>query len=281
MGNELNCDIGTPGLTVTAMLLKDGVSVVSGIACPDDDGIGFYSGDMPTSAAADYYVRFISVTKRVGGGRISWDGTREVTNKVLQTAINNISGGGGAGDGPYTVVVTVKDGSDNLLDNANVQIRSNGISVGFAKTVDGVAELFVENGDYEVIATCVGFNGGSESVTVSGGDEEVGVDLSQFTPATSATGLVTGYLTCVDVSGNPASGVDWILTVVELPTDGVGLGVITSDRTVTSGTGENNVQFADLVPHGVYTIQGGDGDPVQFEALETDFPIPISGRPSE
>lgn len=190
--------------------------------------------------------------------------------------------GSNAGSGINTLTVTVEDGSSNPIPNAAVDLISGGLLIGQAITdIDGMARLFCNNGIFTINALAQGYNGSSMSLSVNS-STSIPITLSQFTPTVSATSLVTGYLTCVDQNGNPLAGIVHTLVVISLPPDAFGLSVNTATRTVTSGSGQNNVQFADLVPHGMYTIQRGTGPAKQFECpdcsnVPPSFPIPISG----
>ncbi len=277
MSNELNVNTGIPGLTMSAILIVDNAVVGSPISCPESGTKpGFYSGNM--AGAADFYnIVFQDSTGREwNAGTIDWDGSKEVTFSVLAAILGET-----AGVGPFTITVTVTDGSSNPIPNAAVSLNSGLSSAGFAKTnSSGVAQLFCNSGSYEIVVTAATFNGNSLAITVTGNQSAGPIVLSQFTPAVSGTGLVTGYLTCYDSNGNPVSGVSHVLTIVSLPQDAVGLSIDNSTRTVTSGSGPNNVQFPDMVPHGVYDIVRDNGTSIRIQAEETDFPIQIVGGPN-
>jgi hypothetical protein len=261
--------------TVTAQPYLGSTAVGSALSTSkfaDDGATARFGVDLTSVNTSIDSVTFIVGGKGIGDSDVAWDGVKLVTNIVLQGEIN-----GAVGSGPNTILVTVKDGSGNLLTNASISANSNGVKVASNKTDNtGTAPLFISNGTFQIAALCSGFNGNSQTITVSS-NQSIEIDLTQFTPEISATGLVTGYLTCYDQSGNPLSGIVHTLVVVELPIDAVGLSINVGTRTITSGSGMNNVQFADLVPGGQYSIQRANGVPTYFEALETNFPIAISG----
>ncbi len=224
--------------------------------------------DLPDAAFSGQYEQ-VSVSIVATGVRAAISETIQVVNSGGQNA----------------VAVTVRDTLGNLLDGASISLVANLVTLQTQRTTDGLATLWAQDGTYTIVTSLTGFDVDQTVVVLSGAGQSVDVTLTQFTPTTSATGMVTGYLTCYDQAGDPESGVEHTLRVVVLPANATGLSINTSTRTVTSGTGMNNVQFADLVPGGVYSIQRSTGVQVQFEVPECfnvppSFPIQISGGPT-
>ncbi len=97
MANELEF-YGDPskdsGLTVTARVYNSsGVQVGGDISCTELGVLAIYQGDMPTAVAGTYGVRFFDGTTLLGQGFINWDGSAEVTDTTINTAIAGIGGG--------------------------------------------------------------------------------------------------------------------------------------------------------------------------------------------
>lgn len=274
MANELNSAIGVTGLTdVTASVVLGSSIIASGIACSEVSGThGLYTGNMTSAPAGSYVILFISGGQQINSGYLAWDGAREITMDALAAILETQSGTGDA-----AVTVIVHDASASPLANAMVTARANGVLAGTSTTdVSGHAPLHLSAGTYVISATCVGFDGAMVTITISGSTSTT-IVLDRFTPQESEPGLSTGYLTCVDLNGDPLSGIVHTLRVLELPINVVGLSIDMADREVTSTTGMNNVQFSNILPGGRYSIQRGSGDPTEFEGKETDFQIPVSG----
>lgn len=82
------------GLTVIARVYDSaGAQVSTDVTCAEVGVLAIYQGDMPTAVAGTYGVRFFNGTTLLGQGCINWDGTNEVTEVTLNTAISGIGGG--------------------------------------------------------------------------------------------------------------------------------------------------------------------------------------------
>jgi hypothetical protein len=77
------------GLTVIARVYDStGTQVSTDVSCTEVGSLAIYQGDMPTAAAGSYGVRFFNSTTLLGQGVINWDGSAEVTDQTLNTAIS-------------------------------------------------------------------------------------------------------------------------------------------------------------------------------------------------
>lgn len=146
MANELQyyADPTTDsGLTITAKVYDStGTIVGSTISCIEVGTLAIYMGDMPSTIAGNYVVRFFQEDIMIGQGIIEWDGSQEVTyakeQTLLQTEtdiINQINANETKIDTIDTVVDSIKTKVDTLnnTDLTNIEADLEIINQGVKK----------------------------------------------------------------------------------------------------------------------------------------------------
>ena len=122
MANELQyyADPTTDsGLTITAKVYDNtGTLVGSTVICTEVGVLAIYMGDMPSTVAGSYVVRFFQEDILIGQGIIEWDGTQEVSYAKEQTLLQT-----------ETDIITQINTNETKIDNigANLEIINEGV----------------------------------------------------------------------------------------------------------------------------------------------------------
>jgi len=173
--------------------------------------------------------------------------------------------------GANTVTITVDDDSDNLLENAEVTIWSNGTIIDRQSTnASGVATLNADDGTYTLIVAVP--TGGYSSSTNSGfsvsGTTSASVELTAHVTTPSAAGQVTGR-GYVYVDGVATAGKTVTIVGVRAPESGTNATGIVDQRNKSVTTDANGMyQFIGLFPGVTYAVAAA-GD-IQETTIPTD-----------
>lgn len=159
--------------------------------------------------------------------------------------------------GANTVTITVDDDSDNLLENAEVTIWSNGTIIDRQSTNEsGVATLNADDGTYTLVVAVPtgGYSSSTNSSFAVSGATTGSVELTAHVTAPSAVGQVTGR-GYVYVDGVATAGKTVTITGVKRPTSGVNSTGIVDERNDTATTDVNGMyQFTGLFPNVTYEV---------------------------
>ncbi len=174
MANELQFYglIAQTGLALVARVYTDlGAQVGADVSCSEVGTSSIYIGDMPSTGAGTYAVRFVSSGEVVGSGIIEWDGTQEVTGNDIIARIAGLNDFDPAADlvttdtasreaskADVSGLSTFDASSDTVVasnmrgtDGANTTTPDN---AGIASIFAATDELQQNQGDW---ATAVGF----------------------------------------------------------------------------------------------------------------------------
>ena len=182
---------------------------------------------------------------------------------------------GSSGTGVNTVTITITDTSNNPLQFATVSAMSGNTMYATGQTnATGVVVLYLNNGTYTIAAVLGGlYNGGGGTLVVSGSTSHT-YALTAISITPSSPGEVTGYLTCLDQSGNPLAGVVHIITQIGVADGSTGNSFSRSPFTVQSQS-NGLVEVTGLIPGANYLIQrGSNGTQVKFTAGNSTFQLP-------
>jgi len=163
--------------------------------------------------------------------------------------------------GANTVTITVDDDSDNLLENAEVTIWSNGTIIDRQSTdASGVATLSADDNTYTLIVAVPtgGYSSSTNGSFTVSGTTAASVELTAHVTAPSDPGYVTGYVYADNDGSTGVSGQTATLTIVKRPTTGsnaTGLAV-KHNRTATSD-GNGKMQWLNLIPGATYSLSFG------------------------
>ena len=200
------------------------------------------------------------------------DGT--IGNAAIKTAVNSISGGG-SGSGANTLTITVKDTSNNLLNNINVYLQNNGSTIAQGITVAGVVSLLCSNGTYTVAAIPLGqlYLPNSSGPTTFSANTAVAIALTPITITAGTPPAVTGYATTLDTSGATAQPnvlVQYRMTALQAGDTGA----IVDSTTLTAVSNSSGVLTLTLRIGAAYEIQTPRLNKwLPFTAGATTFPI--------
>jgi hypothetical protein len=273
MANEINLNNGITGLTVTAKLYSGSTLIGPTINLTEVSGaLGRYTGSMPSTAAGVYGVLFYAAGAQIGSGKIEWNGTLEVTALVLESDINAITGGGGSGANPVTIMIQTT--SSVAIQGATVTAWKNGMIEGtLATNVSGVSVLSLDNGTYSIVVTANGYQGNTASLVVSGATSQT-YQLTAITITPSPSGGVTGYLYTTDTTGTVIqSGVVVSIQMTRTASGATGEAVSPVIKTVTSDS-NGLAQFVGLTPLATYRFSTTRGNSwATFVAGSSTFEI--------
>lgn len=203
-------------------------------------------------------------------GTIVAEDSRE--SALLPGQLASITGGGGS-SGTYLQTFTIQNASGGAaLIGAVVTASQNGILRGTSDNSDssGHATMGLDAGQYDIVASCDGFNAYVGSLTVSGIASVPAIQLTAISVSVSAPGLVTGYLTAL-VDGVATQGLVFTRKLKKLPAGAAGSS-FNSPKTATSN-GAGLVEFVDHLPGAKYSIQCGDGPEFEYTAGSSTFAI--------
>ena len=216
---------------------------------------GRYHGTFPAAIAADAFYNIVILDRAggvlaesdpaVGGGDLWWDGT------LLTPSPTDI--GAGTGTGARTVTVTVT-GNAVPIEGATVRLTKGGESYVGSTNVAGQIVFMVDDGTWAVSITAVGFSFAGATIVVDG-NEAVAYDLAPITLNPSPPGLTTGFLTCLDPTGNAEANVS-VTCIVREPSESYGAALDSTSRTQQSA-GNGLVQFTGLVKGATYSFKRG------------------------
>tara|TARA_B100001248_G_scaffold239629_1_gene205033 strand:+ start:11849 stop:12331 length:483 start_codon:yes stop_codon:yes gene_type:complete len=106
MANELQF-YGNPaldsGLTIKAKIYDHtGTQIGSDVTCVEVGVLAIYRGDMPTTSAGEYVVRFFESTLLKGQGIIYWSGSDEINLNTIDAAVSGLLSGNTILEGSIT-----------------------------------------------------------------------------------------------------------------------------------------------------------------------------------
>ena len=190
-----------------------------------------------------------SVPSDIGG---TFDAATDSTEAVRE-AIDGIDVGSGL-TGPYTVTITVSDGTDGI-EGATVRMYRSGATQTKTANADGEVEFTVTANTWSVAIVANGFVGQTNSLTVS-------ADASQSYTLTAATvttpdspTLSTGVALALDKYGAAESGVRLSVNLVTPPS---GSGKVYDTGVWTETTGDDGTaEFVGMVRGAVYRYWRG------------------------
>lgn len=159
--------------------------------------------------------------------------------------------------GANTVTITVDDDSDNLLENAEVTIWSNGTIIDRKSTnASGVATLNADDGTYTLVVAVPtgGYSSSTNSSFAVSGATTGSVELTAHVTAPSAVGRVTGY-GYTDIDGVVTASTSATLTGVGRPTSGsTSTGLLSNYNATNSSDSNGKVSFTNLIPGASYLL---------------------------
>ena len=150
-------------------------------------------------------------TDAIGSLEISGAGVTEIATAVdaaLSTAHGAgswLTGSSGGGTGARAVTITVNDGS-TALQNALVRMSQGAESYVVATNASGVAVFSLDDATWTVTITKPGYTHAPTTIIVNG-TETATYSMTAVTITASDPDLVTYWLTCLDKSNQPESGV--------------------------------------------------------------------------
>lgn len=127
MANELQT-VAATGLTLTAKVLSGSTVVHASVAMTEASTSGFYTGNLPATAAGKYTVLILNGSAIIASGLLDWAGDREATawdvtleagfpaSRVLRVAAAAVAGRTSGGPGAF-VARDLSD-STNMVDGA-------------------------------------------------------------------------------------------------------------------------------------------------------------------
>jgi len=262
MAGELNLLLGETGLTVTCSLILGNTITNPNIPCPEVIGAGgYYAGDQPLGLTNNLYSEVFSANGQAVGG-----GTLDLRSAPI-----------GPGTGAFAVTVTVTDTSSVPLPNRNVSFYVGSVLVanGAQTDVNGQTTVNLNAGTYDYrVAAGNGYNSNqSLGVVISASVSLPAIELTQIVVTPSPPPLVTGYLTCLDRSGNPVARVPFTLVQKGPPHGTTGLAWDADPRVVFSDDA-GLVEFVDMPASAPFTIQRSDGTAVAFTSGTITFQLP-------
>lgn len=180
-------------------------------------------------------------------GRLQFD----VDDNVLAAGVG---GGTTEDDGPYTLEVTVTDGTDPLQ---NVWVRATDGTHNYRKktNVSGVVEFYLNGASYTVTAAKPGHQQDTPLVVAVSDDEAVEIELSTVSLPASDPGFITGYGTAYSEINEVQQDVEvYCQLTVEPPGRGLLL-----DKAIRSTTSNVNgvYAFKNLAPGATYAVWRG------------------------
>jgi hypothetical protein len=201
---------------------------------------GFYRLDLPDAALAS------AGTVRVYGEST---GKRIIAEPI---AVNAVSGGG-SGAGAYIITITVDDGT-SPLENALVRFIEGVNSFTDLTNASGVASFSLDAATYDLSITKSGYSYTPSNYTVSA-TASITRSMSAIAITPGVAPLCTGYMTCLDPSGNPEQNVTITIQAVQ-GRDVDGFALDGAERTAVSDA-SGLVTFAGLIRGATYTIRRG------------------------
>lgn len=268
------------GKTVTAQPLLAGAAVGSPISCvsfASDSSV--YGVSLIGVSTCDQILFYASgVTPSIGGCPINWNGTKDITLSVVDADVLAISGG--SGSGPLTLTVTVKDTSNNLLNNINVYIVSNGNSIANGPTVSGVVALNCSAGTYTIVAMPQGqlFNPNTSGPTTFSTSQAVAIALTPITITPPSPGYATCWAQTFDTSGTTLEpNVAFTYQMAALPSGSTGSVIDSTVKSITSD-GSGMLTIANIMPlASFYLTNVSTGTTLPFTAGAINTTTPING----
>lgn len=191
-----------------------------------------------------------------------------------------VQAGYGTGTGANTVTITVNDGT-NPIAGARVRLTIGSLTYLSITNTSGVVSFNVDNGTWAIAITAAGYTFTGTTLVVSG-DTTHTYSMTQTSIVVVSPGLTTGYLTCYDINGNVASGVNIIATMIKAGSSDTGHAYTSATNTQTSDV-NGLVQF-ELVIGATYRFtRGANGPPyvvnVPANAGDTYALNPLIGTP--
>lgn len=230
---------GQPQISV-----NDGAWTNTGISVLSAIGNGRYYATVDQSVIA---TPGIAVQSRFKSGS-----TVETPGESLQVV--GYDPNGYQGTGARTINLTVTDGTDPL-ESATVRLTKGAISVVGVTDSDGLIVFHIDDGEWDVAITLVGYGyPGGLLVVFENADAEYEMTVLAVTP--SNPGFITGFLICYDKLGAVEPNVNVLVTTVEV---GVGDTGFAYDNTVRTVTSDDNglVTVTNLFPGVTYFFRRG------------------------